>query len=237
MKTRLYLLVAGMLVATLGTGLCQPCITITSQPQPQANCIGTTATFSVVATGVEPLKYQWQQAYDLNTYVDRPEGTNATLIITNAQNLDAGNYRVIITNVECSVTSAVARLTIGLLPIITYQPTNFAVVSLGASVTNRVYANSTATMTYQWRFNGTDLPGQTKNTIILTNLQMTNQGNYDVVVANLCGSVTSSAVPLEVDTTFTKITFGPLVTNIEGSVSGSWADYDGDSFITCMWRT
>ena len=86
MKTKLQILVAGVLLATLGTGLGQPCITITTEPQGQTNCLGTTVTFSVVATGAEPLRYQWQQAFDYLNYVDRLDETNSTLLITNAQN-------------------------------------------------------------------------------------------------------------------------------------------------------
>ena len=66
--------------------------------------------------------------------------------------------------------------------------------------------------------------------IILTNLQLTDKGDYDVVVANACGSVTSRVVNLSVDPTFTKITAGPVVTDRANFVYGSWADYNGDGF-------
>ena len=162
MKTKLQILLAGIFLATVGTGLCQPCITITTEPQAQTNCTGSPVTLSVVATGAEPLRYQWQQAFDQHNYMDRPGETNSTLVIANAQYVDSGYYRVIITNAECSVTSVAALLTIDRPLIITAQPTNL-VLSLGASVTNRVGVNFTVTTTYQWRFNGTNMPGQTKS--------------------------------------------------------------------------
>ncbi len=49
MTTKLHLLIAGMLLAAFGTGLGQPIIT--NQPQDQTNFVGTTATFTVGATG------------------------------------------------------------------------------------------------------------------------------------------------------------------------------------------
>ena len=65
MKTKLDVLVVATLLAIAVTGRSQSDITITNQPQNQTNCIGTTATFMVGATGTEPLFYQWQHAFDL----------------------------------------------------------------------------------------------------------------------------------------------------------------------------
>ena len=96
------------------------------------------------------------------------------------------------------------------------------------SLTNRVNASSPVTMTYQWRLNGEPLPGQTKNTIILTNVQISNGGNYDVLVANRCGSVTSRVFTLNVDPTYTQITNDPLVNDTAGGWNPYWIDYDCD---------
>ena len=152
-------------------------------------------------------------------------------MITNAQYEDFLYYRVIITNAECSVTSAVALLTIVRAPTITVQPTNFALVSLCGRVANRVIASSGATMTYQWRFNGANMPGQTKSTISLTNVQTANEGDYDVVVANMCGSITSRVATLTVDPTFTMITGSPVTTNNIGTWHAAWFDYDNDGYV------
>jgi hypothetical protein len=57
MKTKLNLLAAGIFLAAVMAGYSQP--VITNQPQSQTNLVGTTATFWVVATGTEPLAYQW----------------------------------------------------------------------------------------------------------------------------------------------------------------------------------
>ena len=233
MKTKLGLFIAGMLLAAGWTCLGQPCITITTQPQNQTSGAGTTVTLAVEATGAEPLAYQWQQAFDLNNFLDRPEGTNRTLAITNVQFLDSGNYRVIITNAECMVTSEVARLSVVLPPPpipTAAQPTNFAVVSLGASVTNIVRVSGSQ-LSYQWRFNGTNIVGQTKLTIILTNLHLSDAGDYDVVLANMAGSVTSRVATLKVDPTYTQITTGPIPNDSEGGTLANWIDYDQDGLL------
>ena len=59
MITNLNLVAAGLFLAALGTGFAQP--VITKQPQSCTNVVGTTATFTVEATGTDPLAYQWQK--------------------------------------------------------------------------------------------------------------------------------------------------------------------------------
>ena len=144
--------------------------------------------------------------------------------------LDDGNYRAILTNVSGAVTSSVARLYALSTPVISSsgQPRNWPVVSLGASVSNRVVVASSVAVSYQWRRNGEPLPGQTKSTIVLPNLEMTDAGDYDVLVVNNCGGTNSATVKLAVDPTFIKITDGPVVTDVRASSCASWFDYDND---------
>src|SRR6266446_3010151 len=116
-------------------------------------------------------------------------------------------------------------------PTINRQPTN-QWVSLGATASFRVTATTTnAPLSFQWRFNTMELAGQTTNVLTLTNIQTTNAGGYDVVVADLSGSVTSKLATLTVDATFTKITTGSIVTDLNDYWNSSWADYDNDGYI------
>jgi hypothetical protein len=79
---------------------------ITTQPQSQTNLTGTTATFSVSATGSLPLTYIWQY----NT-TNLPPSGSSTFMTTNA-----GTYLVIVSNVAGQVTSSSATLTLTNLP-------------------------------------------------------------------------------------------------------------------------
>ena len=223
MKPILLLLTWLIGLAVPRVGLAQP--TIAVQPQSQTNVVGTDATFTVVATGTEPLAYQWQ----FNSS-DLAAKTNDTLIVTNVQTANAGSYVVVITNTEGAVTSSVATLTVLVLPTITKQPTNQS-VSLGANVTFSAVAAGTAPRYFQWRFNETNLPGMTSTSLVLTNLQLTNAGGYTVVVTNVAGSVTSQVATLTVDPTFTKINTGFIVTRAGSGRGCAWGDYNNDGFI------
>ncbi len=86
---------------------------ITSQPASQTRVAGTTATFSVTATGDQPLSYQW-----LFNGTNLTDGGNlfgsatSTLTITNVNLASAGNYSVVVSNALFIVPSANATLTV-----------------------------------------------------------------------------------------------------------------------------
>jgi cytochrome c len=82
---------------------------IVTQPANQTAKAGANAQLNVVATGAQPLSYQWR----LN---GNPVAgaTNFTFFLASAQAADSGSYTVVITNHLGSVTSSVAQLTITL---------------------------------------------------------------------------------------------------------------------------
>jgi hypothetical protein len=119
-------------------------------------------------------------------------------------------------------------------PRIVTQPSKQS-VSLGAKVTDVVSASTIAPpLSYQWHFNNSEIAAATNATLILTNVQVADAGEYSVVVADTSGSVTSQVVRLDVDPTFTVITAGPLVTNVGNSVGVAWGDYDNDGFVDLL---
>src|SRR4051794_26389918 len=96
------------------------------------------------------------------------------------------------------------------LPRVTTQPTDQS-VSLGANVSEVVFATGVAPLTYQWRFNDAEIAGATKRTLTLTNVQLANAGGYTILVTDISGSVTSRVARLDVDPTLTVLTMGPIV--------------------------
>jgi hypothetical protein len=95
---------------------------IATQPQSVTTNYGATVVFTVEASGVMPLYYQW---YHNNMPVS---GANAaTLTLTNVQSYHGGSYFVVVTNLGGAVTSQVATLT---LPPDTVPPTLLMAVGL-----------------------------------------------------------------------------------------------------------
>jgi DNA/RNA endonuclease G (NUC1) len=81
--------------------------TITTAPVAQTVVAGTDATFTVAATGSDPLSYQWRKEGEAIV-----GATTASYTIAGAQPTDAGNYDVIVTNMAGAATSTPVALTV-----------------------------------------------------------------------------------------------------------------------------
>jgi hypothetical protein len=103
-----------------------------------------------------------------------------------------------VSNQYGSVLSSNAVLTVLAPPAITTQPTN-QTVYIGSTASFSVVASGTLPLSYQWKFNTTNLVGATNATLWLTNIQPNQAGNYAVLVSNLYGSVLSSNAVLTVN--------------------------------------
>jgi PKD repeat protein len=93
---------------------------ILTNPVSMTVTAGTTASFSVAATGVPDPTYQWL----FNTTNVLGDATNATLSISNALAANAGVYSVVVTTPAGSITSAGATLTVvGTAPTASFTAT------------------------------------------------------------------------------------------------------------------
>lgn len=83
-------------------------------------------------------------------------------------------------------------------PKITGQPVR-RIVELRQLTTFSVVVEDTSGVTFQWKFNGTDIPAATGDSLLLTNVSAANEGQYSVVITNSAGSVTSALAALLLD--------------------------------------
>ena len=198
-KTTLFLLLlASLLASPARAALLPPIITI--PPLSQTVHYYDSVSLTVVAVSDSTMTYQWFKdgaiisGATLNTYN-----------IAHAQYSDQGGYAVQVVNSVGSATSGEANLTVISPPSITTQPQS-KTVAVGQPASFWVVATGTATLSYQWRFNGTNLSGATSSALTVANAQTNNAGAYKAVVSNPYGSVTSAVAALTV-------IFPPTITN------------------------
>jgi hypothetical protein len=159
---------------------------ILSISPPRTANVGDTVTFSVSASA-GPLTYEWQ-----HNGLNVPDGTNASLVLTNVQPGDAGPYRVRVRNPYGSVLSGPTFLTFP-PPTITSQPPSQTRYR-GESLTLSVAATGLEPLSYQWRKNGTNISGANSSTLMFSSLSSANAGNYNVRIADAAAGAVTSAV-------------------------------------------
>ena len=195
MSTRLVLLTIA-LIAGFNVAFAAP--TITSQPSPPTQTVnaGTNVTYSVTATGSGTLTYQWQRRTS-GLYANIAGATAATLTLTNVQTGDSANYRVTVIDSSGSTNSNPVTLTVNgppsIIPATTLQ---HQAITLGDAAAFTVSASGSGTLSYQWRKNDVDMPGQTSASLLFAAVAMANEADYTVVVTNAYGSATSQPARL-----------------------------------------
>ena len=175
--------------------------TITTQPTSRTVASGSPASFTTVVTGFPTPTLQW-----FKNSVAVPGATTELLTFASAALADAGSYTLVATNSQGSVTSNAATLTVTGVPIsppsLSAQPANIA-QAVGTAASLSVVASGSPT--YQWRKNGTNIPGATAATLSFASLAAADTASYDVVLTNAAGSVTSNAATVVVATPLTAV--------------------------------
>jgi len=160
------------------------------QPTPSSLTLpaGSDATFTVIAKGLPHPHYQWQF-----------NGTNldgamqATLIVTNVQATNAGNYSVILSNGVSTVTSSNAVLAITTAPVaptFTAVPPTNADAFIGQVVQFTALANGSPTPTITWKTNGVTVA--TGSQLNFSGVQLSDAATYVVTAANSAGATNLS---------------------------------------------
>jgi alpha-tubulin suppressor-like RCC1 family protein len=72
-------------------------------------------------------------------------------------------------------------------------------VTVGDTAMFTVLVGGTLPLRYQWRLNGTNLPGAQASSLVLTDVQFAQRGPYSVVVSNRAGFATSAVASLTVN--------------------------------------
>ena len=166
---------------------------ITQQPQSLEVQQGGQVVFSVEATGEGPLEFQWQF-----NEADIEDATESSFSIADAQPVDSGSYQVQVSNRGGLVTSQAATLVVHTPPVITTHPMNQS-VKVGDTLNLSVVVSGTGNIQYQWQHNQTDLTGQNQQQLTISSVQLTDAGQYRVIITTPGGSAVSESAVVTVD--------------------------------------
>ncbi len=115
----------------------------------------------------------------------------------------AGLVNVTVTNADGNVVTLTNVFTYGVPPGIQDEPYNQSVLP-GRNVQFQVQVAGASPLVYQWQFNGVNLldfggiSGSHTATLTISNVSLSQAGNYSVIITNAFGTVTSSAATLTI---------------------------------------
>jgi large repetitive protein len=172
---------------------------IGTPPQGSTVSEGTEVTFTVSATGTEPVSYQWFKDGEAIS-----GATDNSYTIDSAVVGDAGSYTVEVSNAAGTVTSDAGDLVVQFKPVINTQPADQTTGANGSVIFTVEAEGNPNELTYQWyeapAEGGSPTQVGSMASLELTNLQLTDNGKtYYVDVSNSIGSTTSETATLTVN--------------------------------------
>ncbi len=178
------------LYLTATGGVVAPFMVSDPPVQSPAGTVYTTTPFTLTAdvAGALPMSFQWR-----TNGTPIPGATSANYTKASATLSDAGNYDLVAINAYGAVTSSVVVVTVdpAVPPTIDVPPSS-RLVYAGGNAQFTVAASGTSPLTYQWKHAGTNLPGATSVTLLVTNCTAAEAGAYTVGVSNVAGGLISS---------------------------------------------
>lgn len=199
-------------------------ITITAPTVGSAYCVGGTLPIQWNSFGATSVNIQMSSdggaTYSTVATPSATNGANTFNYTIPTSTTPGTTYRVrVVDAADATVLSAMNgdfSITSGVTITTQPSPANRTVCQ-GATVSYSLVASG-ASPAYQWRKDGTIIPGATVSLLTLSNVTSSQAGSYDCVVSSSCGSPqTSVPVTLAIDPA-TTITTQPSAANVcEGS--------------------
>jgi hypothetical protein len=158
---------------------------IVEQPADIRTGAGSNVIFRVAADGFGPLSFQWVHGGQA-----LPDALSSNLYLANVQLADTGGYAVRVTDQIGSTTSRVATLMVLARPVVTVHPLSQSAAP-GETIILSAEATGTQPLSFSWRRNRTIITNQiidgSVSFFMLSELQLTNAGEYQVGVTNVAG--------------------------------------------------
>ena len=208
--------------AIVSANLSGKCVTavppfVIGNPTNKTVLVGNNASFSVLAAGSGPLRYQWQF-----NGTNIAGATTNSLTLTNVQASQAGNYAVVITNLAGSTRSSNALLTV------TFPPATVRVINTNATgggnvvVTISLVANGNENVlgfslnfdTNKLSFTSATLGPGAPSALLMSNTSLTSAGRLGLGVIMPTGTTFSPGTQIVALVSF-------LVTNVAQATIGT----------------
>lgn len=198
----------------------KPKPTITTQPTGQSVNLGSTATFSVTASG-DSVFYQWRRN-DIDI-----GGANSASFTTPATTLedDGAVYTVIVRNPGGAVESEPATLVVSGVPAFLLSPVSQVVAAGRPAIFSAVAGGGN--LAYQWRRGSADIGGANAPVYTLPGAALADDGaTFSATASNSLGTATSTTATLSV--LDLPVNLPP---DLVAEVAASRPDTAGESFV------
>ncbi|BAX80759.1 T9SS type B sorting domain-containing protein [Labilibaculum antarcticum] len=152
-------------------------------------CEGVSLDWTPDIDGTSTMKFEWTMG-GVNIFDQKTLHYDALALS------HEGNYEVQVTSM-CGDVTTNANLEVTQLPVFVSATTGVDVCENESLVEFSVEYTGEK-LKYQWRKDGVDLPGRTTQTLSVTNIQLSDDGDYDCRVYSTCGEEFSPVATLNV---------------------------------------
>jgi hypothetical protein len=204
-------------------------VQISSQSTSEVLCEGGGTNLQISVQGTTPISYTWYKNQSIVS-----GAISSSLIISNADTSDIGNYYCTATNLCSSVNSANILMTINSAPSITYQPATSSICENQSGLFN-VTASGTSPLSYQWYSGAGAISGATSSSYLIPQVATSNSGSYYVKVTNDCGNITSNSATLTVKNNVSLTAQSSSKTVCAGGSTSFSVTASGSTPITYQW--
>ncbi len=174
--------------------LAPPVPAFVKQPSGHTGSVGDAVMLVAQASGNPPPALQWEHSSDGGDHWEPlPGETAATLEIPAAPHAANGFYRIVATNANGTTVSETAEVRLAFPPPRIVEEPKPLGIEPGGDATFNVTATGLGNLTYQWRKNGVDLPGETAPTLNLSGVTEDDLGAYSVRVTD--DAATAESLP------------------------------------------
>jgi hypothetical protein len=203
-----------------------------AQPMAYTGSVGDNVNLQAGAISSPAPTYQWQKSVDgVNGWANVDGATGNSLQLFSAAYAENGFYRVIATNANGSDTSNVAEVSLTYPPpqIIT-QPASVSVEE-GSNAQFTVVASGQGNLTYQWYKDSDPISGATTETLLLSDVQESDENTYWVRITDE-GATADSLPATEIDSAVATLSVYPAWSGLVSQDSFDTAAYTTGSLAT-----